>query len=100
MTKFDKKGKIIGTKKAPIDQNLAQTVALIKDGGIEIEEALKLITLNPAINLGLYDKGRIEVGCDADLCCFTHELELEDVFAKGQQMMENGNILAKGNFEN
>ena len=100
LTKFDKKGKIIGTKKAPIDQNLAQTVALIKDGGIEIEEALKLITLNPAINLGLYDKGRIEVGCDADLCCFTHELELKDVFAKGQQMMENGNILVKGNFEN
>lgn len=100
LTKFDSKGNSIGVTKAPIDQNLAQTVALIQKGGVAIADAFKLITLNPANNLGLQCKGRIEVGSDADLCCFTNDLKLTDVFAKGQQMMVNGDIIVEGNYEN
>ena len=100
LTKFDSKGNSIGVTKAPIDQNLAQTVALIQKGGVAITDAFKLITLNPANNLGLQCKGRIEVGSDADLCCFTNDLKLTDVFAKGQQMMVNGDIIVEGNYEN
>jgi|TARA_B110000114_G_scaffold185641_1_gene233702 beta-aspartyl-dipeptidase (metallo-type) len=99
LTKFDDAGKAIGVRKAPIDKNLEEVVLLIKEGGISISEAFKLITTNPARNLGLKHKGKIEVGCDADLCCFTEDLKLLDVFAKGQQMMKNGNIVVKGNFE-
>lgn len=100
LTKFDSKGNPIGITKAPIDQNLAQTVALIQNGGVAIADAFKLITLNPANNLGLQCKGRIEVGSDADLCCFTNDLKLTDVFANGQRMMADGNIIAEGNYEN
>jgi beta-aspartyl-dipeptidase (metallo-type) len=100
LTKFDANGNSIGVTKAPIDQNLAQTVALIQKGGVAITDAFKLITLNPANNLGLQCKGRIEVGSDADLCCFTNDLKLTDVFAKGQQMMVNGDIIVEGNYEN
>ena len=78
---------------------MEEVVQLIKKGGIAIEEAFKIITLNPANNLGLKNKGQIEIGYDADLCCFTEDLKLTDVFAKGQQMMDNGNIIVKGNFE-
>lgn len=99
LTKFDEAGKAIGVRKAPIDKNLEEVVQLIKKGGIAIEEAFKIITLNPANNLGLKNKGQIEIGYDADLCCFTEDLKLTDVFAKGQQMMANGNIIVKGNFE-
>lgn len=99
LTKFDEAGKAIGVRKAPIDKNLEEVVQLIKKGGIAIEEAFKIITLNPANNLGLKNKGQIEIGYDADLCCFTEDLKLTDVFAKGQQMMDNGNIIVKGNFE-
>ena len=100
LTKFDSKGNPIGITKAPIDQNLAQTVALIQNGGVAIADAFKLITLNPANNLGLQHKGRIEVGSDADFCCFTNDLKLTDVFAMGQRMMADGNIIAEGNYEN
>ena len=100
LTKFDSKGNPIGITKAPIDQNLAQTVALIQNGGVAIADAFKLITLNPANNLGLQHKGRIKVGSDADFCCFTNDLKLTDVFANGQRMMADGNIIAEGNYEN
>ena len=99
LTKFDNNGKAIGMRKAPIDKNLEEVVLLIKDGNVPIEEAFKLITTNPAKNLGLKHKGEIEVGFDADLCCFTDDLKLTDVFAKGQHMMDNGTIIVKGNFE-
>tara|TARA_B100000900_G_scaffold113924_1_gene95421 strand:- start:8004 stop:9149 length:1146 start_codon:yes stop_codon:yes gene_type:complete len=100
LTKFDANGNFIGVTKAPIDQNLAQTVALVQKGGVDIADAFSLITLNPANNLGLQYKGRIEVGSDADLCCFTNDFILTDVFAKGQQMMVNGDIIVEGNYEN
>lgn len=99
LTKFDAAGNVIGIKRAPIDKNLEEVVLLIQEGGVSISDAFKLITKNPARNLGLKHKGKIEVGFDADLCCFTQDLKLTDVFAKGQQMMKNGNIAVKGNFE-
>jgi beta-aspartyl-dipeptidase (metallo-type) len=99
LTKFNEAGKAIGVRKAPIHTNLEETIALVKEGGIPISEAFKLITTNPAKNLGLKRKGKLEIGYDADLCCFNRELELMDVFAKGQQMMKNQIIKVKGNFE-
>jgi len=99
LTKFDDAGNPIGVRKAPIDKNLKEVVLLIKKGGVSISEASKLITTNPAQNLGLKHKGKIDVGYDADLCCFTEDLQLTDVFAKGQQMMRNGSVIEKGNFE-
>ncbi len=39
----------------------------VKDGGVSEEEALKFVTLNPAIQLGIDDRvGSLEVGKDAD----------------------------------
>lgn len=97
--KKDADGKVIGFTKAPIHLNYEQVKALINEGGVSIEDAIKLITINPANNLSLAHKGRIEVGADADFCCLTENFNLEDVFAKGQLMMENKNVLVKGNFE-
>lgn len=99
LTKFDIKGKPIGVRKAPIDKNLEEVVKLIQKGGVPIDEAFKIITANPAKNLGLKNKGRVEVGYDADLCCFDKDLILIDVFSKGQQMMKDKNIIVKGTFE-
>jgi beta-aspartyl-dipeptidase (metallo-type) len=99
LTLFDQNGKGVGVQKAPIDQNLFQVIQLIKKGGISIEEAFKIITKNPATNLGLKSKGKIEVGCDADLCAFDVNFELQDVFARGKQMMRDTKIIVHGNFE-
>jgi len=99
LTKFDDAGNAIGVRKAPIDANFEQIIALIKQGGLPIEMAFKLNTINPAENLGLKHKGKIEIGYDADFCCFDEDLNLIDVFAKGQHMMKDKKIIVKGNFE-
>ena len=45
----------------------------IKYGGLTEEEALKLVTLNPAMQLGIDGRvGSIDVGKDADLAIFNH----------------------------
>ena len=53
-------------------------------GGMSETEALKLVTLNPAIMLGIDDRvGSIEVGKDADLAIFTnHPLSVYAVVEK------------------
>lgn len=99
LRKMNENGEVIGAKVAPIDQNLAEVIQLIKKGGLPIEDAFQLITSNPAKNLGLKHKGKIAVGFDADFCVFNQELELTNVFAKGKQLMQNKNIIAKGTFE-
>ena len=99
LTKFDDHKNPIGVRVAPFDKNLEEVILLIKEGKVAIEEAFKLITTNPARNLGLKHKGQVKVGFDADLCCFTENFELTDVFARGQHMMDDGTVIVKGNFE-
>ncbi|VXB05646.1 Isoaspartyl dipeptidase [Flavobacterium sp. 9AF] len=99
LTKLDKEGNNMGFKSAPIDQNIYEVIELIKKGNIKIEEAFKLITINPARNLGLKNKGKIDVGFDADFCFFNKDFVLQDVFARGKQMMKNTEIIVKKSFE-
>lgn len=96
---MNEQGEFMGVKKAPLDQNLSEVIHLIQKGGVAIEEAFKLITVNPAKNLGLKTKGKIAVGYDADFCAFDKDFKLQDVFARGQHMMQNTHIIVKGNFE-
>ena len=46
----------------------------IKFGGLSRDEALKLVTLNPAMQLGIDKRvGSIDVGKDADLAIYNHD---------------------------
>ena len=99
LDKLDEQGNFIGFRRAPVDQNYREVVRLVKEGKVPLEQALKLITTNPAKNLGLKNKGGIEVGMDADFCCLNNDLNLEAVFAMGKQLMENGKVINKDNFE-
>lgn len=46
----------------------------MKFGGLSHEEALKLVTLNPAMQLGIDKRvGSIDVGMDADLVIYNHD---------------------------
>jgi len=69
-----------------LNQEAAKT---IKYGGLTEEQALKLVTLNPAIQLGIDKRvGSIEVGKDADLVLFSaHPLS---TFAVPQQVLIDG----------
>ena len=63
----------------------------VKWGGMDEIEALKLVTLNPAIQLGIDHRvGSIEVGKDADLVVFDgHPLEIRSVV---QMTFIDGNL--------
>ena len=99
LSKLDAAGVQIGCRTAPIYENLNQVVQLIQKGGLPMEEAFKLITTNPAKNLGLKNKGSIAVGLDADFCAFDDQLKLQDVFARGKQMMKNSQIVVHNTFD-
>src|SRR5437667_750580 len=54
-----------------LNQEAAKT---IKFGGLSREEALKLVTLNPALQLGIDKRvGSIDPGKDADLAIYNHD---------------------------
>jgi len=54
-----------------LNQEAAKTM---KYGGLSHDEALKLVTLNPAIQLGIDKRvGSIDVGKDADLVIYNHD---------------------------
>ena len=99
LDKLDKNNNLVGFKSAPFDKNFEEVINLHKLGGIPIEDALKLITSNPAKNLGLKNKGQVKVNSDADLCFLSSDLELITVIANGKFMMQEGALVVKGSFE-
>tara|TARA_X000001036_G_C20689356_1_gene808866 strand:- start:2472 stop:3614 length:1143 start_codon:yes stop_codon:yes gene_type:complete len=99
LDKLDKNNNLVGFKSAPFDKNFEEVINLHKHGDIPIEDALKLITSNPAKNLGLKNKGQVKVNSDADLCFLNSDLELHTVIANGKFMMQEGALVVKGSFE-
>ena len=69
-----------------------EAAKMIRYGGLTEEEALKLVTLNPALQLGIDNRvGSIEVGKDADLAIWTaHPLS---VYARVEQTFVDGELL-------
>lgn len=99
LTRFDENKNPVGFKIAPINTNYKEFKDLVQKGKLPLEQAIKVITTNPAENLGIKNKGSIKVGYDADLCLLNDDLELTDVFARGQRMMKDGLVIVKGSFE-
>lgn len=73
--------------------------AVLKDG-VDLENALKPVTLNPAKLLKLEKKGRIAEHADADLVLAEEDtLKLYTVMAKGVLMISEEKVLVRGTFE-
>lgn len=98
MAKKDADGNIIGFYKAPIHLNLEEVKKIIQVGGLDISDAFKLITSNPARNLSISNKGQIAPGKDADFCFFDEELTLTDVISRGKLMMKNKELVTGNHF--
>lgn len=80
---------------------------VMKYGGVPEEEALKMITLNPAMQLGIDKRtGSIEVGKDADLVIWSgHPFSpfslVEDTMIEGELFFERSrDLLRRQEFEN
>ncbi|HLL81994.1 MAG TPA: amidohydrolase family protein [Longimicrobium sp.] len=79
------------TKDASPARYLAEIVAAIREEGLPLEQVLPLVTANPAAALKLRRKGRLEVGCDADVVVLEREsLRVRHVFARGRLLVRDG----------
>ncbi|MBM4764101.1 beta-aspartyl-peptidase [Bacillus sp. B15-48] len=97
---FDSSGELQGIKVGKISSLFKAVRESILEEDVPIEQALKVITENPAEILKLTEKGVIKCGKDADLVLLDKKnLEIDTVFARGKVMVEKKEILVKGTFE-
>lgn len=98
---FDEKGNKTGLKIGRPKYLFEEVRDAILEEGVPIDMALRVITSNPADILSFKKKGYIEVGRDADIVIVDPEtLSIDTVFAKGRKMVEAGNPIVVGTFEN
>lgn len=96
---FDEKRECVGLGVGDVSSLFNEVREAIKSKNIPMQNALKVITSNPAKNLKLHNKGSIQIGRDADLVLLDKDLEIDTVIAKAQIMIRNKGILVKGTFE-
>jgi beta-aspartyl-dipeptidase (metallo-type) len=97
---FNVKKELIGLRVGKCITMLEEFRAAVLEEGVKLQQALKVITLNPAEALKLKAKGRIAKGFDADLVLLKEEkLELNTVIAKGQIVIKDKEIMVYGTFE-
>ena len=70
---------------APLDTNYKEVKKLVEHNILRFEEAIKLITVNPAKNLKLRNKGMIRPGYDADFVLLDDQYQIRDVISRGEK---------------
>lgn len=97
---FDLEGKLLGLDVGRVTSLYESVVQLITEHEMDIENAIRPITINPSRLLKLKNKGEIAIGMDADIALVDkNNLRISDVFANGKYMMKNFEVIAKGTFE-
>ncbi len=72
---------------------------LVKTHNYKLQDAIKILTVNPSNALGLTQKGEIKEGKDADILILDHNYDIDSVIAMGKVFMLNKNIMRKGMYE-
>lgn len=97
---FDKQNRFVELGIGKVTSLYAAVREAILIEKVPMEDALKVITSNPANIYALKSKGNIEVGKDADLVLLDKDdLNINIVIARGKVMYENGEVKLKGTFE-
>lgn len=97
--RFNEKGEMVGLGVGGVACNLKEVKRLVQEMNVPMTTALSVVTANVAKALQLPGKGFVKAGGSADLNLFDEDLNLVHVFAKGRQMMREGEIIVKGTFE-
>ncbi|MCX7696373.1 MAG: beta-aspartyl-peptidase [Bacteroidales bacterium] len=95
---FDEQGNLVRLEVGKPEANLRELKDAVKEG-VDLEKALLPLTFNPAQILKLPRKGIIQEGNDADLLILDKDFNLIHVFARGNWMMKNSQIIRKGAYE-
>ena len=97
---FDEEGNFVGLKIGQCSSLFNEVRDAVLTEGVDLSEALKVITINPANYLKLENKGRLKPKKDADVVLLEQEnLTINTVIARGTIMVENGEVIKKGTFE-
>lgn len=100
MPVFDNNGKLIGLGICSVKTLYREVKDSILEHNVPIEEAIRVITSNVAELLKLDNKGKIEVGRDADLVIVNKDsLDIDMVIAKGKVVVEDGKASIKPTFQ-
>ena len=99
LTNFDSEGHADGTRAADPRSNLWEFQNLVRSGHVNPAMALKLVTSNPADNLGLKHIGRILSGSQADLLFFDDQWILQHVVSKGEVRVFDGKVVYNTNLK-
>lgn len=96
---FDDKGNLVKLEMGFPKSILTELIAAVKDEKIPLQDALKVVTSNPADILKLHQKGKVETGKDGDVVLFDEDFNIIYMVAMGQLLVDNGKPLKKGSYE-
>ncbi|MFP4647413.1 MAG: beta-aspartyl-peptidase [Candidatus Bipolaricaulota bacterium] len=102
LPKFDPEGNLIEVGRGKVSRLFESTFALAESESLTLEQALPLVTSNPAARLGLGDtKGQIREGYDADLVAINQgpDYQVEEVFSGGKHVVKAGEPLIRGKYD-
>ena len=58
----------------------------VKQAGIPMADAVKMMTVTPATVMGLKNKGFLAENMDADIVAFDEDVNIKCVFARGEKI--------------
>lgn len=96
--RFNAEGVMVGLGTGEVASNIKAFKGLL-ELGLSPDRALPFVTSTLAVQYGLTGKGFVKADGAADLCLFDSNFNLRHVIAKGRMMMQNGEIIVKGTFE-
>lgn len=99
MPRFDEFGNCVGLTYALPTSLLELLQVLTVEKQMPLETAASLFTANPALVLEREDKGKLQIGADADVLLLDKEMKLQSLVAKGVVAIREGDLLLKGKFE-
>ncbi|WP_288743670.1 beta-aspartyl-peptidase [uncultured Rheinheimera sp.] len=97
---YNDNGELVGLEVGKVQSLYQVARQAVLEYKVPLTAAITAITAAPAAVLGLKHKGRVAAGMDADLVLLHKtDLTIRDVFAKGRQLVQNGQAIVKGTFE-
>jgi len=96
---FDERGNLVRLATGQPKSIMTELLDTVREEGLPLDQALKVVTANVADVLKLRRKGRVAVGMDADVVLLDADDRIRYVVARGTVMVRDGEKLRKGTFE-
>ena len=82
-----------------VDTLPAELRAAVIEEKVPLADVLRVVTANPARVLKLGRKGHLRPGADADIVVLNRGIEIDQVFARGRLMVDEGRPIVRGRWE-